>query len=95
MEHTNEYPFTAILANLSSGREIEFSYQGKEYSITNDCQGNWNFCCDTDGKWVQYICPFEDKDALITFVGMKKIEGTLLSEIFDKMLYEDSSLYIL
>ena len=95
MEHTNEYPFTAILVNLSNGHEIEFSYHGKEYSITNDSQGNWNFCCDTDGELVQYICPFKEKDALLTFVRMKKIEGMLLSEIFNKMLYEDSSVCIL
>ena len=95
MEHKNKYPFTTILANLSSGREIEFSYHSKEYSITNDSQGNWNFCCDTNDTSVECICSFENKDALLTFAGKKKIEGILLSEIFDKMLYEDSSVYIL
>ena len=95
MEHTNEYPDAAILVNLSGGCESDFAYQGKEYSITNGSQGNWNFCCDTYDELVQYICSFEDKDALLTFAGMKKTEGTPVPEIFDKMLYEDSSVCIL
>ena len=95
MESTNGFSFSAILSYLSSGREIEFSYQGKEYSITNDCHGNWNFCCDTEKKFIQYICPFEDKDVLLASVRAQCIEGTPLSEIFDKMLYDDDSVCIL
>lgn len=95
MEPTNEYPFSTILAYLSSGREIEFSYQSKEYSITNDSRGNWNFCCDTDGKLIQYICSFEDKDMLIKSMKMQSIDGTLLSAIFDDKLFDKSSVCIL
>lgn len=80
----NSFFFSVILTYLSSGRKIEFSYQGKEYSITNDSSGNWNFCCDTDGKLIKRICTFEDKDALLASVRMQRIEGMPLSEILIK-----------
>lgn len=95
MEPTNDLSFSTILDCLSCGCEIEFSYQGKQYSITNDSQGNWNFCCDTDSKLIQCICPFEDKNTLLSYVKMQNIEGTPLFEIFDKMLYDDSSVCVL
>lgn len=95
MESTNNLSFSEILDFLSSGQEMEFSYQGKEYSLTNDSEGNWNFCCDTDRKQIETICPFEDKNALLAYVKMLSIEGTPLSEIFDKKLYDDASVCIL
>lgn len=94
MESTNEFSFSMILDFLNQGREIEFSYQGKEYSITNDIQGNWNFYCDADSKQIECICPFEDKNTLLAYVKMRRIDGTPLSEIFDKML-DDSSVCVL
>ena len=87
--------FSELLQDLRIGREIEFSYQGKAYSITNDRYGNWNFYCDTDSKLLQCICPFEDKQTLLDFVKAQRIEGTLLSEIFDQMLYDPDSICIL
>lgn len=95
MESPNSFSFSAIVSYLSSGREIEFSYQGKAYSITNDSCGNWNFCCDTEEKFIQHICSFEDKNVLLDFVRMLRIEGIPLCEIFDKMLYDASSVCIL
>lgn len=95
MELTNGFSFSEILQALSCGREIEFSYQGKGYSITNDSKGSWNFYCDTDHELLRRICSFEDRAALVSFVKMQRIEGTPLSEIFDKRLYDDSSVCIL
>ncbi len=94
MESPNSFSFSAILAYLSSGREIEFSYQGKQYSITNS-KGYWNFCCDTDSSLIQRICPFENKDALIAYVKTLSIEGTPIPAIFDDKLYGDSFVCIL
>lgn len=95
MESMNNLSFAAILDCLNCGREIEFSYQGKQYSITNDFQGYWNFNCDTDSKLIQRICFFEDKDTLLEYVKMQSVEGVPISEIFDKMLYDDSSISVL
>lgn len=39
--------FKDLASNLLAGREIEFSYKGKQYSITNG-NGRWILCCDTD-----------------------------------------------
>lgn len=94
MEPVNNFLFPAISACLSYGREIEFSYQGKQYSITNS-DGYWNFCCDTDGNLIQRICPFENKDMLIAYVKTQKIDGIPIPTIFDNKLYDNSSVYIL
>ncbi len=94
MEFANTLSFSVISGCLRCGREIEFSYQSKQYSITNS-QGYWNFYCDTDNKLIQRICPFEDKETLTAYVKMQRIEGTPIPEIFDNMLYDDSSVCIL
>lgn len=38
----NNVPFEMIIEDLNCGREIEFAYHGKKYSITNS-EGYWNF----------------------------------------------------
>lgn len=57
--------FKQILDSLELGREIEFSYNNRQYSITNS-EGYWNFCCDTDPVTTEKICPFEDRASLIS-----------------------------
>ena len=95
MDTQNSFTFPVILAGLSRGQEIEFSYQGKTYSITNDSRGSWNFCCDTDEQPPWYIGPFEDRSTLLSFARQHTIAGTPLAEIFDNMLYEEGSVCIL
>ena len=86
--------FQTIIDSLKCGREIEFAYGGKQYSITNS-QGYWNFCCDTNNSLIERICPFEDKATLITHVSSYSIDDTLISTIFDEEKYDVSSVCIL
>ena len=67
--------FQVITDSLRCGREIEFSYNNKQYSITNS-RGYWNFCCDTDNRIIEKICPFKDKETLVDRVAAFCIEGT-------------------
>ena len=90
----NNVPFKMIIEDLNCGREIEFAYHGKKYSITNS-EGYWNFCCDTDGFIIERLCPFNDKTKLIERVSNLNVEGVLLSTIFDKAKYDAQSLCIL
>lgn len=90
----HEFSFCTIVDYLNCGREIEFSYKGKQYSITNS-NGYWNFCCDTDECLIKRICPFEDKDALIAYVETSSIEGTPIQVIFDDNQYDALSVCIL
>lgn len=94
MGAVNNFSFSTISECLICGREIEFSYQGKQYSITNS-NGYWNFCCDTDNRFSQRICPFGNKDALIDYMKRQSIDGTPLSTIFDNKQFDDSSICIL
>ena len=43
--------FSSLADYLLHGREIEFKYEDKEYSITNS-HYEWHFCCDTDGTTI-------------------------------------------
>ncbi len=90
----NQFAYSFIKESLQSGREVEFSYHGKRYSITNS-DGYWNFCCDTDMNLIKQICPFEDKNSLLEYIQSSSIEGVLISAIFDDEQYDDSSICIL
>lgn len=94
MESANCLSFSVLSDYLRCGREIEFSYQGKQYSVTNS-QGEWKFCCDTDGSLTERICAFEDKDALIAYMQTHKIAGIPISDLFDRALYDADSVCIL
>ena len=77
--------FNEITECLRCGREIEFSYKSKQYSITTS-HGYWNFCCDD--KLIERVCSFDDKETLVKCVASYCIEGVLISVIFDSELYE-------
>lgn len=83
-----------IAALLKTGREIEFAYSGKQYSITN-AGGFWNFYGDTDGTPFIRICAFRELDLLAERTARIAIGGKSLREIFDRQLYEGDSLCIL
>lgn len=90
----NNISFAEIAEDLKEGREIEFSYRGKHYSITNSA-GYWNFCCDTDKDVIERICPFDDKVKLVERISSVCIDSVPLSMIFDKGKYDPQSVYIL
>ena len=75
----NNVPFKMIIEDLNCGREIEFAYHGKKYSITNS-EGYWNFCCDTDGIIIERLCPFNDKTKLNFGVNTAIENGELPQE---------------
>ena len=84
--------FRKIADSLRCGREIEFSYKNKQYSITTS-HGYWNFCCDNN--LIERVCPFDDKETLVKFVKSYCIEGTPIPMIFDEERYDASSVCIL
>ena len=85
--------FDLISDSLSHGRELEFGYRGKQYSVTNS-GGDWHFCCDSDGKTVT-LCHIDDFDALVHKVSCQHIDGVTIAEIFDRRLYDAGTVYIL
>ena len=72
--------FNDLADYLRHGREIEFRYEGKDYSITN-CHYEWQFCCDTDGTTIK-LCAFHEFDVLV-----EKIRFGLL------VIYQTYTLY--
>ena len=85
--------FNDLADYLRHGREIEFAYNGKQYSITNNKDG-WNFCCDTNMEF-EILCPFREFDTLVEKIAQTVIEGKTITEIFDKLLYDVNQLAIL
>ena len=79
---------------LKRGREIEFAYRGRQYSITNH-SGFWYLCDDTDHILLDTLCRFEEKDALVSKIAAATIEGLTIAEIFDGQLYDTEGLDIL
>ena len=68
---------------LFSGREIEFSYAGKRYSITN-CKGRWILFCDSDNNLLENICTFDERAILVDKIGSYKINGNSIHDIFNQ-----------
>ena len=85
--------FDIISDSLSHGRELEFGYRGKLYSVTNS-GGNWHFCCDSSGTTVT-LCHINDFDTLVHKVSRQLIDGVTIAEIFDRQLYDAGTVYIL
>ena len=79
---------------LRHGREIEFAYKGRRYSITNH-SGFWHLCDDTDSILMETVCRFDDKELLISKIAAAIIEGLTIQQIFDGRLYDADNLYVL
>ena len=86
-------PFDTLAEYLKHGREIEFSYNGKRYSITNH-SGFWYFCDDTSHVLLNILCPFQEKELLVSKISEIRIDGIPIPHIFDKHLYAPDLLYI-
>lgn len=86
--------FADLADYLKHGREIEFVYNGRQYSITNH-SGFWYLCDDTDDILLDTLCRFEEKDLLVLRIAMFTIDGLTIQEIFDWKLYSEDGLAIL
>ena len=79
---------------LRHGREIEFAYNGRQYSITNH-SGFWYLCDDTDHILLDTLSRFEEKDLLVPKVASSVLGDVTIREIFDKKLYVEDGLDII
>lgn len=79
---------------LKHGREIEFAYNGRQYSIMNH-SGFWYLCDDTDHILRDTFYPFEEKELLVSRIAIFTIDGLTIQEIFDGKLYSVDGLAIL
>lgn len=86
--------FSQLTDHLRHGREIEFAYLGKQYSITNH-SGFWYLCDDTNHLLLSTLAPFADKDLLISRTASAILDGKTISQIFDLCLYDPETLSIL
>ena len=84
-----------LVDSLRRGREIEFSYNNINYSITN-YEGIWYFSEEKDDLVKsQELSDFEDYDKLIKNVSKITIEGKTIEDLFDNKEYDEGTLYIL
>ena len=86
--------FPDLADYLRHGREIEFAYNGRFYSITNHT-GHWYLCDDTSHILLSTLCRFEEKDLLISQTAAFLLEGKPIAEIFNDLLYDPEKLSIL
>ena len=86
--------FADLADYLKHGREIEFAYNGRQYSITNHSRF-WYLCDDTDHILLDTLCRFEEKELLVSRIAIFTIDGLTIQEIFDQQLYSEDGLDIL
>ena len=86
--------FADLADYLKHGREIEFAYNGRQYSITNH-SGFWYLCDDTDHILLYTLCRFEEKDLLVANVATSVLGDLTIQEIFNRQLFADDGLAIL
>ena len=86
--------FADLADYLQHGREIEFAYHGRQYSITNH-SGFWYLCDDTDHILLDTLSRFEEKELLVSRIAIFTINGLTVQEIFDQKLYSVDGLAIL
>ena len=86
--------FADLADYLKHGREIEFAYNGRQYSITNH-SGFWYLCDDTDHILLDTLSRFEEKDLLVTKVASSVLGDLTIREIFDRQFFADDELAII
>ena len=86
--------FNDLADYLRHGREIEFAYKGRQYSITNH-SGFWQLCDDTDHILLETLSRFEDKEQLVDKVAKYTIDGITIQQIFDNVTYNTKYLSII
>ena len=91
----NSIVFNDLADYLRHGREIEFAYKGRQYSITNH-SGYWYLSDDTaDHILIETICCFEEKEILVSQIAAAIIDDLSIQQIFDKQVYNTEKLSIL
>ena len=86
--------FQDLADYLIRGRELEFAYNGRQYSITNH-SGFWYLCDDTDHILLDTLSQFEEKELLVSKVAASCLDGMSIREIFDRQLYDSDEVSIL
>ena len=86
-----EYTFDDMLNDLKCGREIEFEYKERNYSIVNS-NGKWLYCIDNQST---ELCVFEEKRLLADRVKTLIVQNETMENIINKRLYDRDTLYIL
>lgn len=86
--------FQDLADYLIRGRELEFAYNGRQYSITNH-SGFWYLCDDTDHILLDTLSQFEEKELLVSKVAASCLDGMSIREIFDRQLYDADEVSIL
>ena len=86
--------FQDLADYLIRGRELEFAYNGRQYSITNH-SGFWYLCDDTDHILLDTLSRFEEKELLVSKVAASCLDGMTIREIFDRQLYDADEVSIL
>ena len=86
--------FQDLADYLIRGRELEFAYNGRQYSITNH-SGFWYLCDDTDHILLDTLSRFEEKELLVSKVAASCLDGMSIREIFDRQLYDADEVSIL
>lgn len=79
--------FDCLIKYLINGREIEFSYNNKNYSIAN-FDNYWYFFSGSEN--IDYeLSQFYDTKTLIKKVSEISIEGVSIKDIINNKKYED------
>ena len=86
--------FDGLADYLKHGREIEFTYNGRRYSITNH-SGFWYLCDDTNHILLETLCRFDEKELLVSKIADVVIGGLTIQQIFDGQAYDRKELHIL
>ncbi len=86
--------FKELADHLMHGREIEFVYKNRAYSITNH-SGSWYLCDDTDHICLSTLCRFAEKEILVSKVAAFVLDGRSIAEIFNGQLYDADRLAIM
>ena len=86
--------FNDLADYLRHGREIEFAYKGRQYSITNH-SGFWYLCDDTEHILLETLCCFEEKETLISRIVVAIIGELTIQQIFDRQAYDAEKLSII
>lgn len=94
------YKFEELARDLKIGREIEFAYYNKNYSITTWREG-WEIYNDTDDIEIRVVCfgsgEYKNEESyqiLIEELSKPYIENRSIKEIFECEEYDLDSLSI-
>lgn len=90
----NRMIFNDLADFLQHGREVEFTYKDRQYSITNH-SGFWYLCDDTGHFLLETICHVSEGELLVSKIANTMIDGLTIQQIFDRQLYDHKQLCIL